>query len=296
MPSQLEPALEERFGELLAQVRATRVEPSRELWERVRGLEPAPRRQLFRRRTLALAFAAALVVGAVAVGIAQRGGNDQRATVQAERGAAVGGAGAVTDSSTKEFAAPTQSARLQDFRADLTVRVDDPEDLPDATRRAMQIAQSLGGYVVSAQYGGGDTDSVMTLRVPIGNAQEAISRLTGLGRAGRAALLAAGPPVDGRPARRAGRPAAGAHRRARGPAAQPAARAPRAGEHPRRARADSARAGRDRGPARRHRGAGAHGGDHADADGRPGRPCRPRASSTARWTPSRTSGSGCWRC
>jgi hypothetical protein len=61
------------------------------------------------------------------------------------------------------------------------VLVDDPEDLPDATRRAMQIAQSLGGYVVSAQYGGGDTDSVMTMRVPIGNAQEAISRLTGLG-------------------------------------------------------------------------------------------------------------------
>jgi Domain of unknown function (DUF4349) len=180
MPSQLEPALEERFGVLLDQLRSTRVEPSTELRERVAlmgRLEPAPRRQLFRRRTLALAFAAALLVGAVAVGVAQRGGNEESASVQAERGAVGGG---VTDSSTKEFA-PTQSARLQDFRADLSVRVDDPEDLPGATRRAMQIAQSLGGYVVSAQYGGGDTDSVMTVRVPIGNAQEAISRLTGLG-------------------------------------------------------------------------------------------------------------------
>jgi uncharacterized protein DUF4349 len=182
MPSQLEPALEERFGVLLDQLRATRVEPSTELRERVAlmgRLEPAPRRPRFRRRTFALAFAAALLVGAVAVGIAERGGDEQSASERVLR-AEAGGAGAVTDSSTKGFA-PVQSARLQDFRAELTVRVDAADDLPDATRRAMQIAQSLGGYVVSAQYGGGDTDSVMTLRVPVGNAQEAITRLTSLG-------------------------------------------------------------------------------------------------------------------
>lgn len=184
MPSQLEPALEERFGELLDQLRATHVEPSTELRERVRlmgRLEPAPRRPLFRRPTLVFAFAAALLVGGVVLAgvVGQRGGDEKSvaggaATVQAARG------GGAEDQSTRELA-PTQTARLQDFRADLTIRVDEADDLPDATRRAMQIAQSLGGYVVSAQYGGGDTDSVMTLRVPIGSAQEAIARLTALG-------------------------------------------------------------------------------------------------------------------
>jgi len=181
MPSQLEPALEERFGELLDQLRATRLEPSNELRERVRLIgrpEPAPsRRPLFRRRVVALAFAAALLVGGAVVAgvVGERGGRQEsaagEATAQLEQG------GGAEDRSTRELA-PVQTARIQDFRADLTIRVD---DLPGATRRAMQVAQSLGGYVVSAQWGGGNSDSVMTLRVPIGNAQDAISRLSALG-------------------------------------------------------------------------------------------------------------------
>ena len=183
MPSQLEPALEERFGELLDQLRATHVEPSAELRQRVRMLEPAPqRRPLFRRRVVALAFAAALLVGAVAVGVAQRGGEPQQfadqgvrsAPAQAQEDSSAGGGG-VTEG------APLSTARAQDFRAQLTVRVDDEDDLPDATRRAMQLVENLGGYVVSAQYSGGDTDSVMTVRVPIARAQEAINRFAGLG-------------------------------------------------------------------------------------------------------------------
>ena len=182
MPSQLEPALEERFGELLDQLRATRVEPSTELRERVRLMgrleQPAPRRPLFRRRVVALAFAATLLVGVVAVGVAQRGGERQQ----------VAGEGAVTLEAAQEDSAtgggesaPLSTARAQDFRAQLTVRVDDAEDLPDATRRAMQMVQNLGGYVVSAQYSGGETDSVMVVRVPIARAQEAINRFAGLG-------------------------------------------------------------------------------------------------------------------
>jgi hypothetical protein len=179
MPSQLEPALEERFGELLDQLRATRVEPSDELRERVRLLRPVPSRRLLRRRVLVLAFAGALLVAAVAVGLARRGGEQQiefanppiSKSAQQPQRATGGGA---------ESTAPL-AGRLQDFRAQLTVRVDEPDDLPDATREAMRIAESLGGYVVSAQYGGGDTDSVMVLRVPIARAQEAITRLTALG-------------------------------------------------------------------------------------------------------------------
>jgi hypothetical protein len=73
---------------------------------------------------------------------------------------------------------PASGVRLQDYRAELSVRVD---DVPGATQRAMQIAQSVGGYVVSASYGGGDSDSLLVLRVPIGRAQDAVERLSALG-------------------------------------------------------------------------------------------------------------------
>jgi uncharacterized membrane protein YdbT with pleckstrin-like domain len=64
---------------------------------------------------------------------------------------------------------------------ELTVRVDDVDELGRRTTEAMRIAQSLGGYVVTASYDGGETDSLLVLRVPIGRAQEAIRRLSGLG-------------------------------------------------------------------------------------------------------------------
>ncbi len=71
-----------------------------------------------------------------------------------------------------------QAGRVQDYRAELRVRVD---DLSRATQRAMQIAQSVGGYVASAQYDEGTRDSLLVLRVPIGRAQFAIERLSRLG-------------------------------------------------------------------------------------------------------------------
>jgi hypothetical protein len=183
MPSQLEPQLEDRFGELLDQLRAARVEPSGELRERVRlmgRLEPARKRPLFRRRAVALAFAGAVLVGAVAVGVVQRGEQEQ-----SESGAVLRQEvrrGEVTqDSAGGAESAPTLSARLKDFRAELTIRVDEADELPRATQRAMRLAESLGGHVVSAQYDGGESDSLIVLRVPIARAQEAITRLTALG-------------------------------------------------------------------------------------------------------------------
>jgi len=129
---------------------------------------------------LVLALGGAVLIGAVVAGVAQRGDEERSSSLMIapeagqrdlDQDSAAGGA---------EFA-PTLTTRLQDFRAELKVRVDNAKDLPSATQRAMRVASSLGGYVVSAQYGGGDTDSVMTLRVPIGRAQEAITRLTALG-------------------------------------------------------------------------------------------------------------------
>jgi hypothetical protein len=182
MPSQLEPKLEERFGDLLDQIRAARLEPSPELRERVRLMgqrEPAPRRPLLRRRALVLAFAGAVLAAAVVVGVVQRG--DRQSAEEFAGQAVPGKAGGAQDSvGAPETTAPL-AGRLQDFRAELTVRVDEADDLPGATQRAMRLVESLGGYVVSAQYGGGDTDSLMVVRVPIARAQEAIGRLSSLG-------------------------------------------------------------------------------------------------------------------
>jgi hypothetical protein len=180
MPSQLEPQLEERFGELLDQLRATRVEPSAELREHVRAMgprEPAPRRPLFGRRAVALAFAGAVLVAAVAVGVVQRDGREQ--SVSAEEAALPSSAQDRAGGDAES--APELGTRLRDFRAELTVRVEEADDLPDVTERAMRLADSLGGYVVSAQYSGGDSDSLLVLRVPIARAQEAITRLAALG-------------------------------------------------------------------------------------------------------------------
>jgi hypothetical protein len=185
MPSQLEPQFEERFGELLDQIRATRIQPSAELREHVRAMaprEPAPRRSLFGRRAFVLAFAGAVLTAAVVVGVVQRGDQPQQSAEElgfARPGQAT--TSAQDSASGGSESAPALTARVQDFRAELTVRVDEADDLPGATQRAMRIADSLGGYVVSAQYGGGDTDSLMVLSVPIARAQDAIARLTSLG-------------------------------------------------------------------------------------------------------------------
>jgi Domain of unknown function (DUF4349) len=74
--------------------------------------------------------------------------------------------------------------RAQDYRADLTILVDDVDELSAATQQAMRITRSLGGFVVSANYGkpvGEDGDSTLTVRVPVARVQEAIARFGDLG-------------------------------------------------------------------------------------------------------------------
>lgn len=170
MPSQLESAL--------AEIRGARPEAPPALRRRVQliaGLEPAPPRRLVTRRRLVFVLAAGVLAAGIVAGAMQRG--EGRESVAGEAGAetAVRGAPAVEDSSVPPT---TLGTRLQDFRAELGVRVD---DLPGATQRAMRVAQSLGGYVVSAQYDGGTSDSLLVLSVPIARAQDAIDRLSRLG-------------------------------------------------------------------------------------------------------------------
>lgn len=191
MPSRPDPVLDERYDEIIAQLRGTRPRSSGELRHQVREIartEPAPRRSLAdrlpsRRLVLALAAAAALA-GIVAYGATRGGGRTEEEAAAPEYAAeapqrldAMSG-----DAAAEAAPPPTSPGRLQDYRAELTVRVQDVEALSRATARAMRMAQTLGGFVVSAQYDArAEGDSVLVVRVPIGRVQEAISQYAGLG-------------------------------------------------------------------------------------------------------------------
>jgi Domain of unknown function (DUF4349) len=203
MPST--PDIDERYSELTTLVRATRPRAPESLRQRVRvtaaTAEPV-RRQWFTTRRLALVLVAGALVALGGV-LASRDGGDrvsseagggEGAVSEAQRGGPVAGADDATVTSPPatalERTAPSQSTlppsgtRLQDYRADLTVRVEDTEALSSATASAMRTARSLGGYVVTARYdtpGDDEGDSYLVVRVPVNRVQDAILRFTQLG-------------------------------------------------------------------------------------------------------------------
>jgi Domain of unknown function (DUF4349) len=79
--------------------------------------------------------------------------------------------------------APTAGERAQKISATLTVEVKDSDDVSRAAQSALDLTQSLGGFVVSSSVATGDEASAaITLRVPVDRVQEAIAGLSGLGR------------------------------------------------------------------------------------------------------------------
>ena len=78
---------------------------------------------------------------------------------------------------------PVSRGRLQAYDAYLRLRVRDVEALSAATSRAMRLARSLGGYVVSVRYRtpGQEGTAALRLRLPITRVQEAVGRLSALG-------------------------------------------------------------------------------------------------------------------
>ena len=130
-----------------------------------------------------------------------------------------GAASAATDAATP---APTPG-RAQRYSAQLTLSVKDVDALSSATQQALRITRDLGGYLVTVSYATSDTGvSSLTLKVPTANVQDAIVRLSGLGKI----VVAAG--SDRRPAgpgRRADEARDGAAR-SRSPASRPASPPP----------------------------------------------------------------------
>ncbi len=88
-------------------------------------------------------------------------------------------AGTAADAATP---APT-AGRAQRYSAQLTLSVKNIDALSNATQQALRITRDLGGYLVTASYATSDTGvSSLTLKVPTANVQDAIVRLSGLGK------------------------------------------------------------------------------------------------------------------
>ena len=181
---------------IVKELRASRPVASLALRERVAALgpEPAPRWAFHwpsRRLVLGLA-AAALVASFIAAGLTRAPNKPQAEGFKpsvSQHGASVATPQrlrAAKDApvfGAAQVPAPN-AARLQRYQATLRLRVKDVESLSTATRRAMTLARSLGGYVGEVQYSthaGKRGGARVVLRVPVGSVQAALTTLTGLG-------------------------------------------------------------------------------------------------------------------
>jgi len=162
-----------------------------ELRERVRlvaAQASPPRRQLVTwRRALVLAVVVGAAVAAGVIGTRPT----HRAAQPANILAPYNSRGAVAHKAVPVFsaagsgAAPAPSAkRLQNYSASLDVRVPTSTAVSTDTQHAITIATSLGGYLafVNVDAGGKTGYAEIRLRIPKVHVQEAVRRLSALGR------------------------------------------------------------------------------------------------------------------
>jgi hypothetical protein len=189
----------ELVGDFGQELRASRPVASPALRQRVAALRPPePRRRLRRpsgRLVLGLA-AAALLASLVAAGITRGPSSRRDQAVSLSQHASTAGDNSYTSAqalrAAKSPSLPVfgaervplpSSARLQRYQATLRLRVENVDSLSTATKRAMALARSLGGYVGQVQYSthGKHGSARVVLRVPVGSVQTAWARLTVLG-------------------------------------------------------------------------------------------------------------------
>lgn len=168
---------------------------------RARVLAHEPKRRPARRRVALVAAGAAAVVAvaaAVVHGISGSGSSPQvvgslggtvttpswtaasppQATKLQAHGYARSAVVTARGSGSARVAGST--GRLQQTDASLAIKVGSNDDLAGATTRATRIATSLGGYAQSVRYASRG-ESLLDLRIPAGNVQDALSRLASLG-------------------------------------------------------------------------------------------------------------------
>ncbi len=177
------------------EIRTTRPAAPDALRERVRALaaeqpvrEPLfarllPRRAVLVPIALVVALFAVGVVGLSRTGPSSVTSSRESGGVTAEQSADSALKAAPPTAATGTAPAPTPG-RLQNVDVEMRLRVAGVEELSSATKRAMRLAQSLGGYVESVQYdapAAGIGGAQLTLRIPNDKVQGAITQLSALG-------------------------------------------------------------------------------------------------------------------
>ena len=203
--------IDERFDDLVHELRSGEATASPELRERVRGIAqgtttsspPAARFGRFRRRRVALvlvpvaaALAAAVGVGVFGSGTALEAGGERRGRAALEQQKhALTPRDPRTVSQPRPFVParplashdaaeppplPPSGSRAQLYAVALELRVN---SLSSTTKRAIQLTRSWGGYVVTVDYGSGQKSGTayLVLRVPIVKVQTAVAKLSALG-------------------------------------------------------------------------------------------------------------------
>lgn len=191
---------EHRTDEISRELRATAPPAPDDLRDRVRAIaarerEPA-RAWLGRRRMLALAATAALVLLTLGAALVPRLGEDDapnRAAGPSPEAAQTGAAGPPepADELLQRTARDAPSGattlppgrRLQNYQASITLRLDDADELSGAAQSAMRGARRMGGFVASVDFATQRDDGTATLvlRVPVTRIQEAVAAFSELG-------------------------------------------------------------------------------------------------------------------
>jgi hypothetical protein len=193
--------------DLITELRAARPVAGDALRERVGEIAastPPPRRAFatrFAPRRVALvalpALAAVALATAGALGLARSDGAAREAGTAPPATTAAADAlrstkesapaptfGATGGAPAQGSALPPSATRPQRYSAELTIEVADADALSAAAQRALRITDSLGGYVVTSSLDaqGEDGTSSLVVRVPTARVQDAIVRMSELGK------------------------------------------------------------------------------------------------------------------
>lgn len=192
-------------AELITELQAARPAADMALRDRVRALTLAEaanahttRRRLVRLPSWRIAFVAVPATAVVLLGLAGIAGvldspPQQQQALPVREGAELQAPATSADRALKAAAGATNApagstpaptiGRAQNYSAQLTLSVKNVDALSYATQQALRITRDLGGYLVTASYATSDAgSSSLTLKVPTANVQNAIVRLSALGK------------------------------------------------------------------------------------------------------------------
>jgi hypothetical protein len=175
--------------DLAAELRASRVTAPDQVRERVRLIAAAdtpPPRRFTWRRALVVALPVAAAVAASIVFTRPDHQEQQRVARGEVAPATVTALQAPTDTGAAKLAPITPApppGRVVNYDASLSLRVPTSNDVSTAVKRALRIASSLGGYPTSvhAETKAKSGTADLTLKIPRGHVQEAVTRLSALG-------------------------------------------------------------------------------------------------------------------